>query len=458
MVEGDVAALRTLYQRYAGYTMAVALRVLRNEAEAEEVVQETFLEAWRRAPEFDERRGDGRRWLVTICRSRSIDRLRSRASAARVENDAYEEPAAERTPLEEVEALRGRTEVRQALDGLPSEQRQAIELAYWSGLTRQEIAARLGEPVGTIKSRIHLAMGKLASLLGRGGGVVSAPLTCLACQELLGEYALGILDDEDVKQVRAHLLAPAHEGCLERLAQAEAAAARLSDQLVPVRPRADLWTRIEAETKRQDPASPAKSTGAGPWRLVAALLAVAVVALLFFAWSGRTKLQSSEQEVLAQAARLHDSEARVAQASVAMHDCTEDLSRLKLSQKLERDAVALVEHPGTKVMALQAKLPDSPQATAIVNLGEKRALVLLEKINVPTAHDYELWVIRGDQKKAAGLLRPTSDGALAVELDPKLLVDGVDALAVTLEPAGGEIVAARTDRAGCGPAQDVGQS
>ncbi len=168
MVDGDVAALRSLYQRYAGYAMAVALRVLRNEAEAEEVVQETFLEAWRRAPEFDERRGDGRRWVVTICRSRSIDRLRSRASAARVEAGSYEAPPSERTPLEEVEALRDRTEVRHALGELPVEQRQAIELAYWNGLTRQEIAQRLGEPVGTIKSRIHLAMGKLAGLLKRG--------------------------------------------------------------------------------------------------------------------------------------------------------------------------------------------------------------------------------------------------------------------------------------------------
>ncbi len=271
---------------------------------------------------------------------------------------------------------------------------------------------------------------------------MSAPLTCAECQELIGAYALGALDDDEAKRVRAHLSEGAataeHRACLEELAAAKVVAGRLTEELLPVRPAASLWSRIEAEVRATRSAATATTqSSSGPWRLVALALAVAVIVLLVLGLSGRTRLQTSETEVALAATRLHDSERRVAQVSVVVHDCTEDLSRLKMQLKLQRDAVALVDHPGTKVIALASKQADSPSATAIVNVGEKRGLVLLDHINVPTARDYELWVIRGSQKKAAGLLRPTSDGALVVELDPKLLADGVDALAVTLEPAGG---------------------
>ncbi len=155
----DAGALAEFYDRFAGLVNALALRILRDTADAEDVVQEVFLQAWRQADRFDPRRGTPEAWLCTIARTRALDRLRRRAS--RREEPAEAAPAAVAAPRP-VEALA----VRRALETLSEDQRRALELAYYEGLTQSEIAARLEEPLGTIKTRIRTAMIRLREALG----------------------------------------------------------------------------------------------------------------------------------------------------------------------------------------------------------------------------------------------------------------------------------------------------
>jgi RNA polymerase sigma-70 factor (ECF subfamily) len=159
LVAGDHQALGDLYDKYAGLVNALALRVLRDASEAEDVVQEVFVQVWRQAARFDPARGSTEAWLCTIARTRALDRLRRRT--ARREEPGSELPTATEAPRNE-EALA----VRKALDGLSADQRRALELAYYEGLTQSEIATRLGQPLGTIKTRIRTAMIRLRETLG----------------------------------------------------------------------------------------------------------------------------------------------------------------------------------------------------------------------------------------------------------------------------------------------------
>ena len=159
LAKGDKAALADFYDRYAGLVNGLALRILRDVSEAEDVVQEVFLQAWRQAERYDARRGTPEAWLCTMARTRALDRLRRRAARREDAPDAAPVPAI--VPKNE-EALA----VRKALDALSSDQRRAVELAYYGGLTQSEIAEALGEPLGTIKTRIRTAMMRLREALG----------------------------------------------------------------------------------------------------------------------------------------------------------------------------------------------------------------------------------------------------------------------------------------------------
>jgi RNA polymerase sigma-70 factor (ECF subfamily) len=164
MAAGDRAAFAPFYDRYAPLVYLLVLRIVRDGANAAEVVQEIFWEAWQAAATYDPQRGTPEGWVLTRARSRAIDRVRSvrRRSAAFVAPvdallatvpDEAAEDAAEQT------ADRGR--IRSALDRLPDAQREAIELAYFAGLTQTEIAERLEQPLGTVKTRIRLALARL---------------------------------------------------------------------------------------------------------------------------------------------------------------------------------------------------------------------------------------------------------------------------------------------------------
>lgn len=168
---GDRDAVMSLYDRFAPVLLAVAMRIAGGRAEAEDIVQEVFARAWREAATFDRARGSAVAWLVTLTRNRAIDAVRSRKRRTRHEDDqTREEPAVappSSTPeLAVVDAERAAA-VRVALESLRPEQRQVLELAYFSGLSHSEIAERLGQPLGTVKTRIAQAVKRLRDELSR---------------------------------------------------------------------------------------------------------------------------------------------------------------------------------------------------------------------------------------------------------------------------------------------------
>jgi RNA polymerase sigma-70 factor (ECF subfamily) len=168
---GDAAALEALYDRYASGVMGLAMKILGDRALAEEVVQETFWRAWRSADTFRASRGAFPSWLFGIARNLSIDLSRRRKVRPQPAFNTTEEDQLDRAPdleanvAESAWAAVKHEQVRAAVKGLPSAQRQVIELAYFSGLTRQEIANATGEPLGTIHTRARLALQKLYEAL-----------------------------------------------------------------------------------------------------------------------------------------------------------------------------------------------------------------------------------------------------------------------------------------------------
>jgi len=166
VARGDESALAAVYDRYRLILFSVILRILTDRAEAEDVLQEVFLQVWRRAGDFDEARGRAFTWLVTIARSRALDRLRSGRSRARRAEEAVHESVDE-TSDASLDALKSEAAaiVRKALGELTDEQRKVLFLAYFEGLTQTEIAARLGDPLGTVKTRMRSGLIKLRELL-----------------------------------------------------------------------------------------------------------------------------------------------------------------------------------------------------------------------------------------------------------------------------------------------------
>lgn len=166
---GDAAALSEFYDLSSRYVYGICLKVLRNPADAEEVALDVYTQVWRQAARFDAGRGEPLAWLLMLARSRAIDRLRSRGGVRRHEED-FEQVRDLASPGIDPEtgsslAQRAST-VRAALAGLPAEQREVIELAYFQGLTHTEIAEKLAQPLGTAKSRIRLALARLRQTLG----------------------------------------------------------------------------------------------------------------------------------------------------------------------------------------------------------------------------------------------------------------------------------------------------
>jgi RNA polymerase sigma-70 factor, ECF subfamily len=162
----DEAALAQLYDRYRVILFGLLVRILNNREEAEDVLQEVFLQVWRRAADFDENRGRPFTWLVTLARSRGIDRLRALAARERAAvAGAIDEAEAVSDAASDAFRSEQRGLVTSALAQLPDEQQRPLMLAYFDGLTQTEIAARLGAPLGTVKTRMRTGMMKLRELL-----------------------------------------------------------------------------------------------------------------------------------------------------------------------------------------------------------------------------------------------------------------------------------------------------
>jgi RNA polymerase sigma factor (sigma-70 family) len=160
----DQTALAELYDRYGRVAWGLALRILRDEALAEDAVQEAFLALWRTAPRFVPERSSARTWILTLVHRRAVDLVRREERRRAEPLESAAEPsvgAADEDAWLRLE--RGR--VQDALHRLPDREREALELAYYGGFTQSELAQRLGEPLGTIKSRMFTGLARLRDLL-----------------------------------------------------------------------------------------------------------------------------------------------------------------------------------------------------------------------------------------------------------------------------------------------------
>lgn len=172
----DTAAFEYLYDRYAPVTLGIIVRIVQDRAEGEEVLQESFWRVWNQAATFDPEKGPFRAWLFSIARRQALDLLRRRNVRPQAARDEAEERRFEQTPSldpavpDAAEQAIAAQEVRGALASLSNEQLQVLELAYFRGLTRQEIAQTTGLPLGTVHTRARLGLQRLRSILGESGG------------------------------------------------------------------------------------------------------------------------------------------------------------------------------------------------------------------------------------------------------------------------------------------------
>jgi RNA polymerase sigma-70 factor, ECF subfamily len=168
---GDEAAFAQLYDATAPRTYGLALRVVRDPAQAQEVTQEAYLEVWRTASRFDQAKGSAISWLMTITHRKAVDRVRSAEAASRRDTTYHDttQPVAHDSTADAAETKLEARRVRTALTGLTDVQREAITLAYYGGYTHTEVATMLDLPVGTAKTRIRDGLIRLRDALGVGG-------------------------------------------------------------------------------------------------------------------------------------------------------------------------------------------------------------------------------------------------------------------------------------------------
>jgi RNA polymerase sigma-70 factor (ECF subfamily) len=164
---GDADALSQLYDRYNGIVKALILRIIHNDTEADDLLQEVFMEIWNQAKNFSAEKGKPLGWMVTLTRRRSIDALRKKQAYARAEERLQAEP--EQQPLawvqntteNEIEAGDTRVLMAKVINSLPAAQQQVIELAFFQGMSQREIASNTNIPLGTVKTRLELGLKKI---------------------------------------------------------------------------------------------------------------------------------------------------------------------------------------------------------------------------------------------------------------------------------------------------------
>jgi len=163
----DPEALSQLYDRYNGILKALILRVIHNEAEADDLLQEIFMEIWNQARNFSAQKGNPLGWMVTLARRRAIDGLRKKQAYARAEqrlqSETEQQPDAwvHNATEEEIALSDTRFLIRKVINGLPPAQQQAIDLAFFRGMSQREIAAKTNTPLGTVKTRLELGLKKI---------------------------------------------------------------------------------------------------------------------------------------------------------------------------------------------------------------------------------------------------------------------------------------------------------
>lgn len=155
VAQGDRSAFGAIYDELAPLVFGLARRVIRNDAIAEEVLQEVMLEVWRNSPRYDPDRGSARAWVSTIAHRRAVDRVRAEESARRRDEAAQRPERPYDSVVEHIERSEDRASVSSSLESLTELQRQTIQLSYYDGLTYDEISIRLAVPVNTIKTRMR---------------------------------------------------------------------------------------------------------------------------------------------------------------------------------------------------------------------------------------------------------------------------------------------------------------
>ena len=165
----DEQALGELYDRFGGVAYGLALRVLRDESLAQDAVQDAFLAVWRTADRFLAERAKASTWILTLVHRRAVDLVRRQERRRGEPLESVPEPVASEQVEEQATIRFQRQVVQEALRRLPPEQREALELGYYAGLTQSELAERLGQPLGTIKSRMFTGLTRLRDLLAQAG-------------------------------------------------------------------------------------------------------------------------------------------------------------------------------------------------------------------------------------------------------------------------------------------------
>lgn len=171
---GDRAGFAQLHHRYIGLVYSTAFRILNSRTDAEDVAQDVMFMIWEKSPLFNAAKGKPATWILTMARNRAIDRFRSLQRRFRLQDEVEKETLLEgsihdRKPADDMDATEQGAIVCAAVNKLGTEQREVIELTYFGGLTQQEIASRLGEPLGTVKARIRRGMLRLKKMLAAPG-------------------------------------------------------------------------------------------------------------------------------------------------------------------------------------------------------------------------------------------------------------------------------------------------
>jgi anti-sigma-K factor RskA len=271
-------------------------------------------------------------------------------------------------------------------------------------------------------------------------------MTCEEFCEQAGAWALGALEADEVAALEAHLRVPGeHHGCLEALADARQIALELTTQLPTERPSPSVWDRIEKdlgpEQAQPMPLPTRRSRAPMAWALAAA----ASIAAIWFGLAFRQERDSRQAELAnAAAARttahasLVTAERAAKRADLDRLACLKDIEALRTDSELQKEALALLEDPTTKIISFASQAGDAYRASALWNASTGRAIVLSSGLAQKPGSDFELWIIRGKgAPQPAGFLRTRPDGTAVGEISHALLADGApDAFAVSIEPAG----------------------
>jgi len=256
-------------------------------------------------------------------------------------------------------------------------------------------------------------------------------VTCSEFKASVWAHALGALEPTERAELERHLAEPiAHEGCQDELEQAMRTAQALSAVAPAVTPPAESWSKIEARIAGERPTSGRRARRPAwlPWT-VSFIAAAACAILLIKAWTYRNALIAQNAEI-----------SQLRGATAERDACRQELEAIKKGSQAQRAALALLELPSTQLVPI-SPTPGSTspsRGTALLNMEERRAVVLISLLSPAVGKDYELWVIRAGSAVPAGILKPGEDGRALAEIDRSLLQGGrPDMFAVTVEPPGG---------------------